>query len=256
MNNKEACMVQLLRTLKDSYGAIGVKAEFEAEGTRIEEAMRLKEIATKAELPLIMKIGGCEAITDMYMAKMLGVKRIVAPMIESKYALRKFIESIRKVFPADEHNRMSFLINIETITGVENLESILELSDNPLFDGVVIGRGDLAGSMNLTRKNVDDDVVMAAVNRVSELVARKNLLVVVGGGITVDSIPVLEKMPFINQYETRKVLFGKYTKDPAKGIMKALRFEQMWLENKRDYYKAISEEDLGRLASMEERLGK
>ena len=45
-------MVDQLKDLKENHFAIGIKAEFEAEGTRLEEALRLKEVITKAGLDL------------------------------------------------------------------------------------------------------------------------------------------------------------------------------------------------------------
>ena len=82
MNTLERKMVNLLRNLKENHHVVGVKAEFEAEGTRIEEALRLKEVLMKVDLGLTLKIGGCEAIRDIHEARVIGVARIVAPMIE------------------------------------------------------------------------------------------------------------------------------------------------------------------------------
>ena len=50
MNTLEKKMVDSLLDLRHNHHVLGVKAEFEAEGTRLEEAMRLKEVVTKAGL--------------------------------------------------------------------------------------------------------------------------------------------------------------------------------------------------------------
>lgn len=116
MNTIERQMVEILVDLKTRHHVIGVKAEFEAEGTRLEEAMRLKEVISAAQLGLTLKIGGCEAIRDMYEARILGVSRIVAPMVETPYALKKFLAAIKLSFPEDERGQIKFAINIETVT--------------------------------------------------------------------------------------------------------------------------------------------
>ena len=110
MNNLEKKMVDTLIDLKENHHVIGVKAEFEAEGTRLEEALRLKEVITRAGLDLTIKIGGCEAIKDMYDARTIGVNTIVAPMIETEYAMQKFVQATKFVFPDEERSNVNFLI--------------------------------------------------------------------------------------------------------------------------------------------------
>ena len=102
MNPLERRMVEQLRELRENHHVVGVKAEFEAEGTRLEEALRLKEVVTKAGLDFTIKIGGCEALKDFYDARAIGVTCIVGPMIESAYALKKYLASARIAYPKDE----------------------------------------------------------------------------------------------------------------------------------------------------------
>jgi len=53
MNLVERKMVDILTDLRENHHCEGVKAEFEAEGTRLEEALRLKEVVTKAGIALV-----------------------------------------------------------------------------------------------------------------------------------------------------------------------------------------------------------
>src|SRR5437016_3266652 len=116
MNLVERKMVDILTDLRENHHCEGVKAEFEAEGTRLEEALRLKEVVTKAGIDLTIKIGGGEALRDMYEARTIGVSRIVAPMVETPYAMKKFLGAAQLAFPPEERDDTKFVVNIETIT--------------------------------------------------------------------------------------------------------------------------------------------
>src|SRR5512143_3407663 len=140
-------MVDVLLDLKENHHVIGVKAEFEAEGTRMEEALRLKDVVSKAGLDLTIKIGGCEALLDMYNARVLGVRHLVAPMVETPYALKKYLNAVKLAFPPEERDQVSFLINVETVDSVRNFPRMLELPEIEGLDGIVLGRVDLTGSM-------------------------------------------------------------------------------------------------------------
>ncbi len=261
MNPLEKRMVEQLIDLRENHHIAGVKAEFESEGTRMEEALRLKEVITKAGLDLTIKIGGCEALKDFYDARAIGVTHIVGPMIESAYALKKFLASAKTAFPPDEFDSVQFLVNIETHTACSNIEEVLGKYDISGLSGIVLGRVDLTGSLGLTREDVNSDRIFEIASRVFQEAKKYNLDVVVGGGVSKETVPFLQRFPegMIARYETRKVIFqcpAATTGDYEKGILKAVGFELMWLKNKRDFYGLIHHEDKRRIEMLEARYKK
>ena len=112
MNQLEKKMYDILINLRDNFAVKGIKAEFEAEGTRIDELLRLVDLVKKANLKLGIKIGGCEAIKDLMEVKQIGTDYVIAPMIETDYALKKFIDSKNKIFDEYEKSNCDFLINV------------------------------------------------------------------------------------------------------------------------------------------------
>jgi hypothetical protein len=257
MNALENRMVGILSELKDKYHVIGIKAEFEAEGTRLEEGQRLKDVTGKAGLPLNIKIGGCEAIKDMYDAINLGSERIIAPMVESAYALKKFLAAVNQVYPKDLRKNVEFLINLETITACRNFEEMLRLPEADQLDGIVIGRVDLTGSMGLTRDHVNSGDILVQSLQMAALAKGHDMDVVVGGGVSVSSLPFFRAFPagHLDRFETRKVIFGcpAALSNPEEAFLKAVEFELLWLKNKKQYYGQIYSEDDARIQMLERR---
>jgi len=255
MNALENRMLKVLKDLKENHHVIGVKAEFEAEGTRIEEALRLKEVVTKAGLELTIKTGGCEAIKDMYDARAIGVANLVAPMIESAYALKKFLFSVKNSFPEDERKDICFLINIETIDGYKNFDRMLELPEIKELGGIVLGRVDMTGSLGLSRDDINSDKILEIAQDVFTKAKKKGLKCIVGGGVAKEALPFIRKFRgLLDRYETRKVIFQcpeALNEEAEKGILKAVGFELMWLKNKRDFYGMIYNEDKHRIDMLQ-----
>lgn len=262
MNILEKKMVETLIDLRENHHVIGIKAEFEAEGTRMEEALRLKEVVTRAGLDLTIKIGGCEAIKDMFDARTIGVNAIVAPMIETPYAMKKYVQATKFVFPEEERKDIKFLINLETITGYNNLNDMIASPYFADLAGVVLGRVDMTGSMDLTREDINSEEIFNIANVIASKMKQVNKDLVIGGGVSAFSLPFFKRLPenSLSRFETRKIIFDaqKALKDPNadKGILKAVGFELMWLKNKRDFYKMIFEEDAQRLIMLESRYKK
>jgi 4-hydroxy-2-oxoheptanedioate aldolase len=255
----EQKMVNLLVDLKNNYHVVGIKSEFEAEGTRMEEAMLLKNVISKAGLDLNIKIGGCEAIKDMFDSISLGATRIIGPMIETAYALKKFLQAAKMVY-ATRLDEVQLLANIETITAYENFDAMLKIPDINYLNGIVIGRVDFVGSMGLERGAINSEVILEKSLVLAKKAKKHGLTVVVGGGVSVDSIPFFKAFPakHIDRFETRKVIFGcpAAINNPEEAFIKAVEFELLWLKYKRDNYRGIAEEDAARIEMMEERYKK
>ena len=70
----------------------GIKQSLEDEGASFNDIKIMKKITSAAKVDLNVKIGGCEAKNDIFFRKKIKTNSIVAPMVESEYALRKFIQ--------------------------------------------------------------------------------------------------------------------------------------------------------------------
>lgn len=255
MNNTERKMLDILKCLKEEHDIVAIKAEFEAEGSRTDELVMLNEIIFRADMKLYVKIGGCEAVRDLDQCRMLGASGIMAPMIESPFAMQKFVGAANKVY-GDHVKDVEWIINAETKTCHQNLDAILE-GGRGFLDTVSIGRVDLSSSMGLTREVINGDEVYAATRDIAERSKAAGYNVNFGGGISFDAVPFIKKIyPVNDRFETRKVVF-RATDDEEKlkaGILKAMEFETLYLKNKCEYYDRMANEDQARLKMMAERL--
>lgn len=258
MNALEKEMLSLLKNGKNNLGFTHVRAEFESEGIRDDELLRLVELTYRADLSLVLKIGGCEAVSDLLKAKQLGATTIIAPMIESSYAVYKFVQSAERVFSESERSDVDLLINIETIQGYEQREAITDKCVAHGLSGIVFGRVDFCGSLGMGRKDVNKPEVTRRLIDVASLCRSKDLRFVVGGGVDAESVPILGEIKdtYLTHYETRKIAFdltALSSRFAHQGLIEASRFELLWLKNKCNYYKNLSNEDQTRLKMLERR---
>lgn len=259
MTNREFKAVQLLIDLIESDGLVGIKTSFEDEGAQFNEIIRLKELCNQAKTKLTLKIGGPEAIRDLKDSLVIGVKGIVAPMIESVFGLQKFIQATKQYVPSDVLSTTQLNINIETITAVQNITSILDSEYINNLYGITVGRVDLVSSMNKDRSYVNSDEVYSNVENIFTMAKSKGLKLCLGGAISVDSFEFLKKLHskgLLDKFETRYAIY-----DPSialKNLSKALSmgqlFECEWLKIKQDYYNNLANQDSKRIQMIQDRI--
>ncbi|MHB8741997.1 MAG: aldolase/citrate lyase family protein [Sulfuricaulis sp.] len=262
MNKCEREMLDILKMLRQEYSAVSVKAEFEAEGTRTDELLRLIDLARRADLKIGLKIGGCEAARDLIESKQFGVEFIIAPMVETPYALKKFIDVKNKVYTKDQQEQTDFLFNLETITSFNCLDELVKVAKSQDgVQGIVFGRVDFSGSLGLTRSAIDSDEITKYLVSTAGACKVNGLEFIIGGAVAISSLPALRqvKQTHLARFETRKVIFSADSLDNPQimnGLKETVHFELLWLQNKRDYYADIQREDTDRIKMLETRWNK
>ncbi|MCQ2958393.1 MAG: aldolase/citrate lyase family protein [Candidatus Gastranaerophilales bacterium] len=260
MSSLEKDMLEKLLILKNDFHVTGIKAEFETEYITLKEEFKLKEIVEKAGLEFSVKIGGSSSLKDLYEVKTLGANNIIAPMVESVYALKKFTDNIKIVFSELERKRIKFFINIETISGINSLNEMLKSEYSKHINGLILGRTDMVLSLGLDKTAVNDDKILDYALAIADLAKKYNKEFIIGGGICPLSLAFFNKLPenSLSKFETRNVVFDAQKvlndKNADIGILRALQFELLWIVYKRYDLGIFSVADDKRAKIIEERI--
>jgi hypothetical protein len=245
---------EILRKLKE-MGCSGIKVSFEDEGALYNEIISMRNLTTSVGVDLSVKIGGCEAKRDIIDCIDLNCDCIVAPMVESEFALNKFLKSL------DIHHydkKKGF--NLETIQSFENLDNISKQFDK--IDFVTVGRVDFVGSLNKDRIYVDSDDMLDKVKKVFQVAREKGTMCYMGGAVTINSKKFLEHLideKLIDKFETRYIIYDAHKiniEDLDKLLYWGNVFEVEWLKFIHNRYLLHANKDVERIKMIEERIAK
>ncbi len=250
-------IINYLKKLK-KQNIVAVKQSLEDEGASFEELMLMRQITKKANLKHNVKVGGCEAKTDIYFCEKLGVDGIVAPMVESNYALRKFMQIISK------NKKQSLYVNLESIQAFKNINQMIRTKNFKKLRGIVIGRSDLAGSLNLQKSEVDSKKIFKLVLNLLKKIKRKKVTTKMGGSLTTRSLDFankLYKMKLLDSVETRNIeikLSDQVFNNFNKLIIDIFNFELEWIKYKQKRFSktknVIKNDNLSRIKELKKRI--
>jgi hypothetical protein len=258
MKTREFKCVKILSDLIENDGLVGIKTSFEDEGALFEEVIRLKEICNQAKTKITLKIGGPEAIRDIKDSMIIGVKGLVAPMVESSFGLKKFIQAVNNNLPESIIQSLQLNINLETITALSN-PNILDTKEVEQLYGVTVGRVDLVSSMGKDRTYVDSDEIYKLAKGIFVNAKEKGLKACIGGAVSIESFDFLKKLHserLLDKFETRYAMFDPSItlKNLSRALSKAQMFEYEWLMTKHEHYMSYANQDIKRIQMIQERI--
>lgn len=190
-----------------------------------EEGLSAQEVAFVAglvppDLGIMVKIGGPCARADLRLAASVKATAVIAPMVESPFALMRFVEACALDL-AERRPQTELAFNLETAQALGQLDTLLDHPSARELTFVNIGRSDLAASLGLTI--VDPKMHGIVAHAISQISAR-NLPVHVGGSVTRASLLPLLEMAAISAFHTRFLAFAVGSR-VAEAIDAALRLE-------------------------------
>ena len=242
-----------LKILKKKFSIQGIKTEFEAEGSNQFDIYKLRSLTNKLDIKLYIKIGGVEAINDIYFCVEVGADGIIAPMVESKFAIKKFIDSISKL---KLRKKPHLSINIETINAVNKIEEIIKLAKGNI-NNITIGRSDLSSSYFKDNISQNSLIIENKIFLVSKKAVQSRLTCTVGGGIDMNTIKLYrnnKNINLVNKLETRKVIFLKSTMlRNSNPLNAALDFEKNYVLYKKEINNLKLKSEISRLTKLQTR---
>lgn len=227
---------------------ISIKGEFEAEGLTRDSLAAEAAWAARNNLPYLVKIGGCEAKSDMRFLMMQGIGSIVAPMIESAFAMKKY----QDMLPDGAFAHVG--VTIETETAVERIEAILDAGSK--LTEVTVGRSDLTASFGGESVNCPETIAM--VKTVARAARARGLQTTMGGTIDAKTFALLQQddelRSLIACVETRKCVMPVEKFLEAGALEEAFAVELALLDMQVSAYGIIGDAARARADTLRARL--
>lgn len=227
---------------------IALKGEFEAEGLARDVLAAEVIFAAANDLPYLVKIGGCEAKSDMRFLIQIGVRRIVAPMVESGFAMRKYMQML----PDGAFDHVG--VTIETVNAIERIEEILEAGDK--LTEVTVGRTDLTASFE--GADVDCPKTISMVKTVAHAARNRDLETTMGGAINERTRRLLQEdaelRDLVARIETRKCVMRVPDFLEEGALATAFELETRLLEMRGSFHGAIAKAASERVVQIRARL--
>lgn len=245
---------KILFQLKD-LGCSGIKISYEDEGALLNEMITMRYLTSSTGLGLSIKIGGCEAKRDIVDCIDINCDNVVAPMVESAFALKKFLNSLNQY----GYNKYKGF-NLETINAYKCLDELSEQFSK--LDFVTVGRVDFVGSLGEDRNYVNSEHMFQIVSNIFTKARKFGIKCYLGGAISIDSHNFIEKLieqKLLDNFETRYIIFDVHRIDFKKFdklLLFANIFEVEWLKYINSKYILLANKDIQRIKMIEERISK
>lgn len=241
-----------LKKLKKFNRLLGIKSEFEAEGSSIDDVSRLKILSTKFNTKLYVKIGGVEAINDIYKCVELEVDGIIAPMVETKFGLFKFVQSINAL---KLKKNPELAINIETKSGYKNIDEIIKFSIGKI-NNITIGRSDLSSSYFNKNLSQNSQEITKIILNLSKKIKRLPIRLTVGGGVNKKTIEIFKKIKIhehVDKIETRKIILSSKHMLKKGALDNCINFETNYILNKKEINDLKMKSEINRISRLKTR---
>lgn len=224
-----------------------LKGEFEAEGLSRTELSAEALFAARRGIDYLVKISGAEAKSDISFLEELGIVSIVCPMIESRFAMEKYMGMLR------ENSFQHIGVTIETVTAVSNIDKILDAGH--ALTEVTIGRTDLTASFK--GEGVESAQTIEMVKTVAAAAHQRKLKVTMGGSVSRSTRDLLRNdsqlRGLIHAVETRKAVMpiNQFLEEGT--LSHALKLEELLLRNRIRHSERPLPDANARLVALTER---